>query len=67
MRDGASCQQPVIIGSLPGYPIETANAKFGFYDPNSKFPRDVYAPDTNRLAVNEKVIVAGKEEDANPS
>lgn len=66
MRDGGQCQQPVIIGSLPGYPIETANPKFGFYDPNSKFPRDVYAPDTNSLAVNEKVVVAGKEMDANP-
>ena len=67
MRDGAACQQPVIIGSLPGYPVESANPKLGFYDPGGNFPRDVFVPDTNRLAANEKVVVAGKEQDANPS
>ena len=67
MRDGASCQQPVIIGSSPGFPIEPANKEKGFYDPNGVYPGFLQEPDTNRLAVNEKVIVAGKEEDANPS
>jgi hypothetical protein len=68
MRDGTACQQPVIIGSLPGYPIEGANSKFGFYDPNEKFPRMINEPDTNRLAVNLQEAVGDDLEssDANP-
>ena len=64
MRDGASCQQPVIIGSLPGVPVEKARPDTGFYDPNGKFPRDFFTPDTNPLAVNAKDPVTL--EDANP-
>ena len=66
MRDGASCQQPVIIGSSPGFPIEPANKEKGFYDPNGVYPGFLQEPDTNRLAVAETTVVAGKEEYSNP-
>ena len=65
-RDGESCQEPVVIGSVPGRPVEGANPQFGFYDPGGNFPRDIMYPDTNRLAANEKVVVAGLPQDANP-
>ena len=57
MRDGASCQEPVIIGSIPGHPIEYAVPSKGFYDPNGIYPGAIYEPDTNRLAVNKKVVI----------
>ena len=66
MRDGASCQEPVIIGSIPGYPIEYAVSSKGFYDPKGIYPGAIYEPDTNRLAVNKKVVIAGIEYDAAP-
>lgn len=59
-RDGADCQEPVILGSLPGRPIEFGKPSGGFYDPTpredndkrSKYPRQINEPDVNRLAVN---------------
>jgi hypothetical protein len=51
-RDGHFRQEPVILGSLPGRPIEEANTAKGFYDPNGVYPRYVNEPDVNRLAVN---------------
>ena len=45
-------QEPVIIGSLPGRPINLA-AEGGFNDPNKIFPKFANEPDTNRLAVND--------------
>ena len=66
MRDGASCQQPVIIGSSPGFPLEGAVKTKGFYDPEGVYPGFTNEPDTNRLAVAETIVVAGKEEYANP-
>lgn len=49
-RDGE--QEPVVIGTLPGRPIEAANTAKGFYDPNGTYPKFINEPDTNRLAVN---------------
>jgi len=52
-RDGKYAQEPVIMGSLPGRPIEYANSTKGFNDPNGVYPRHINEPDTNRLAVND--------------
>ena len=46
-------QEPMILGSLPGRPSETAGTS-GFYDPNQVFPRYINEPDVNRLAVNDE-------------
>ena len=46
-------QEPIVLGSLPGRPIEEAGTS-GFYDPNQIFPRHINEPDTNRLAVNDE-------------
>ena len=53
-RDGANAQEPVILGSLPGYPAELADTKKGFYDPNGIYPKYKAESDVNRLAVNLK-------------
>ncbi len=47
-------QEPIVLGSLPGRPIELANTKKGFYDPNGIYPKYKDEVDTNRLAVNLK-------------
>ena len=52
-RDSEYAQEPIVIGSLPGRPIEEAGDT-GFYDPNKIFPRHINEPDTNRLAVNDE-------------
>jgi len=52
-RDGEMCQQPVVLGSLPGKPSELAQSG-GFYDPNGIYPKYKDEVDTNRLAVNLK-------------
>jgi len=59
-RDGERCQEPLVLGSLPGKPSEYGNPNKGFYDPNSRtddttksiYPKEIDEPDTNRLAVN---------------
>ena len=51
-RDSHYAQEPVIMGSLPGRPSESAGAT-GFYDPNKAYPRNIDEPDMNRLAVND--------------
>ena len=65
-RDGERCQEPVVLGSLPGRPSELGNPDKGFYDPNrreltdtedpnyriSVYPKEKDEPDVNRLAVN---------------
>ena len=53
-RDGDTCQEPIVLGSLPGRPIELANTSKGFYDPNGVYPKYKDEVDTNRLAVNLK-------------
>jgi len=49
-RDGESRQEPVVMGSMPGYPGELADTEKGFYDPNGEFPRWKDSPDTSQLA-----------------
>jgi hypothetical protein len=65
--DGQDCQMPVIMGSLPGRPIEYGNPVKGFYDPNERtvddreisvYPRNINEPDLNRLSVNNTDLVA---------
>lgn len=53
-RDGHFRQEPIILGSLPGRPIELADNRKGFYDPNEIYPKYKDEPDVNRLAVNSK-------------
>ena len=62
-RDGTAAQEPVILGSMPGYPVETAtnpesNTDKGFFDPSGTYPKFLGEPDTNRLAVNEGLAVS---------
>ena len=52
-RDGQSMQEPMVIGTLPGKPVEAADSNKGFYDPNGKYPTQINEVDTNRLAVND--------------
>jgi hypothetical protein len=52
-RDGQYRQEPVILGSLPGRPINSADSRYGFNDPNEVYPRYINEPDVNRLAVND--------------
>ena len=51
-RDGSDCQEPMILGTLPGVPAELADTNKGFYDPNGIYPKYKDETDTNRLAVN---------------
>ena len=59
-RDAVEKQQPIIMGSLPGYNQETANSDKGFNDPNGVYPAAFHSPsghsieesDINRLARN---------------
>jgi hypothetical protein len=53
-RDADMAQQPMIVGSVPGYPLELANVEKGFFDPNGVYPKYKDEVDTNRLAVNLK-------------
>ena len=53
-RDGEACQEPVVLGSLPGRVSELANTSKGFYDPNGVYPKYNNEPDTNRLAINDE-------------
>ena len=52
-RDGNDRQEPIVMGTLPGYPAELSQAG-GFYDPNGIYPKYKDEPDTNRLAVNDE-------------
>jgi uncharacterized protein (TIGR02594 family) len=48
--DGKLAQEPMILGSIPGYPVDAPNTQLGFNDPAGNFPRIVNEPDVNRLA-----------------
>lgn len=77
-RDGPHGQDPIVIGSVAGWPFPDAETKkykdkeLGFYDPSGKYPLDGYLgeQDTNRLARGvtgkalEKTIVKSKVESA---
>ena len=55
-QDGADCQQPIIIGTLPGVPyaLPDKDSNKGFQDAtNANYPKYLET-DVNRLAVNEK-------------
>jgi len=47
--DSATMQQPMILGSIPGVPVESAEDDIGFFDPNKVYPKTINEPDTNRL------------------
>ena len=47
--DSREMQQPMVIGSISGQPVEIADPNFGFYDPNGTYPKTLNEPDTNRL------------------
>ena len=60
-RDAREKQQPIIMGSLPGYPQAVADKTKGFNDPNGIYPSSAIShsghttkeSDINRLARNE--------------
>ena len=52
-RDGYNMQEPMVIGTLPGKPVELADTSKGFYDPNGVYPKYKDEVDTNRLAIND--------------
>jgi hypothetical protein len=60
-RDSREKQQPVIMGTLPGYPQDVADVTKGFNDPNGTYPsseithseHSTNESDVNRLARNE--------------
>ena len=47
--DANFMQRPVVVGSMPGNPIDTPNPEVGFFDPNGVYPKTLNEPDTNRL------------------
>ena len=47
--DAQFMQRPVIIGSMPGNPIDKPDPEVGFFDPNGVYPKTLNEPDTNRL------------------
>jgi len=51
-RDGKNCQDPIVMGTLGGYPLKESGND-GFNDPNKKYPRkeNLKEPDTHRRAV----------------
>ena len=47
--DGKLMQQPMVLGSIPGQPVEEADPSRGFFDPKDVYPQTTNEPDTNRL------------------
>jgi len=47
--DANFMQRPIVLGSLPGKPIDLPDPDFGFNDPFDTYPKTVNEPDTNRL------------------
>ena len=55
-QDGSDCQQPIIIGTLPGVPyaLPDKDSNKGFQDAvNANYPKYKDESDVNRLAVND--------------
>jgi hypothetical protein len=44
------CQEPIIMGSLPGFPTAEPDTSLGFNDPSGTYPSYVNESDVNRLA-----------------
>jgi len=51
-RDGEQCQEPVVLGSIPGVPAEKPTGEFGFSDPSGVYPISAGVSDVNMLATN---------------
>jgi hypothetical protein len=51
--DGERAQEPVVLGSLPGVPVDAPDASRGFNDPNGVYPLNIKMPDTNVAAREE--------------
>ena len=49
-RDNEDCQDPVVMGSFYGYPMERPNTDLGFCDASGTHPIEIEEPDTSRLA-----------------
>jgi hypothetical protein len=47
--DAGTMQQPMILGSIPGMPVDSADTEKGFSDPIGIYPKTLNEPDTNRL------------------
>jgi hypothetical protein len=47
--DAGTMQQPMILGSIPGMPVDPADTEKGFSDPIGIYPKTLNEPDTNRL------------------
>lgn len=67
-RDGVAGQQPIMLGTLGGIPMEGPTPSIGFNDPDGKYPMEGFTgeADTNRLARNEKTeetVVQTKKDD----
>ena len=43
-------QQPIVLGTLPGYNTERADTRKGFYDPKGTYPKTTGDSDVNLLA-----------------
>ena len=52
-RDGDSCQEPVMTGTVGGIPIKKADPRKGFNDPSGMYPLTAGEQDTNKLARGE--------------
>ena len=48
-RDGENCQEPIVMGTIGGYPMEKPKPT-GFNDPNKVYPKETHLiePDTHR-------------------
>ena len=55
-RDGPSAQDPIIMGSILGYPTQKNPSSQGFTDPNGVFPKYANEPDVNKLARGDNTI-----------
>jgi len=48
--DGERAQEPIVLGSLNGVPVDMSNTGLGFNDPYGEYPRWTKIPDTNPAA-----------------
>ncbi len=64
--DGDDKQKPLMLGTVPGYPIAESKGK-AFEDPKKTYPKKdkINEPDANRLARNQKIdqTIVKKKED----
>jgi len=57
--DGATAQQPVVLGSITGIPTEPADPNRGFNDPDGEFPRNINLGTNSPLARGELGVPTG--------